>query len=43
MLEERGHSAASFMREPCTSSSEQRRMVGLLRQIALVRKKSLIA
>jgi acyl-homoserine lactone acylase PvdQ len=36
------HSAASLKETPRTSSSEQRCMVGLLRQIALVRKKSAI-
>ena len=37
---QRTHSAASWNCTPWTSSSEQRCMVGLLRQMALVRKKS---
>ncbi len=36
------HSAASLNAMPRTSSSEQRCIVGLLRQMALVRKKSAI-
>ena len=35
-----GHSAASLKATPRTSSSEQRCIVGLFRQMALVRKKS---
>ena len=37
VLEGGGHSAASRYSRPWTSSSEQRRMVGLARQMALVR------
>ena len=40
LMKERGHSAASCELDAATSSSEQRCIVGLLRQIALVRKKS---
>ena len=40
MAQQSGHSAASWNWMPCTSSSEQRCIVGLARHMELVRKKS---